>query len=604
MSQQTAFFPFSGGLDMTTPAIATKSGTARLALNYEATISGYRRISGYERFDGRTSPTDAYLAAAAGSEQTAMDAARAAITAVPGSGPVRGVWVYNDNVYAFRDNVGGTAGVMHKATVAGWSAVTLPKTVAFTSGGTYEIVEGDVITGATSGATATVRRVFVTSGTWAAGTAAGTLVLSGQTGNFTGENLNVAANLNVATIAGNSAQTTLPAGGKYEFINHNFYGASNRYRMYGCNGVGKAFEFDGTSLILISTGMVTDTPHRIAAHKNHLFLAFTGGSLQHSAIGDPHDWSPTTGAAELAMGSEITDLIMATTSNLAIMCANKIAILYGNDSTDWQLETLTDEAGCVPWSADKIGAVTYLDARGVRQINTSQAYGNFRVGTITQGVHSWLMAKKVSEIVPTASCRVRTKDIYRLFFSDNTVLSIHLGKKNPEPMILDLGILVNCIVSADNQDGEELIYFGSDDGFVYQMDKGRSFDGDAVTFYLRLPFNHLGAPQVLKRWHKAEIECTAAPTTTIGITGDVDYADPEEPSLPSQELSVSGGGGFWDAVNWDEFYWSSAAEGVASAYLDVVGKNLSLLVVGETADEDPHLLQGVTLFYSVRGLRR
>src|SRR5690606_15067290 len=47
--------------------------------------------------------------------QAAIEAARANISAVPGSGAVRGVWTYRGDVYAFRDDAGGTAGVMHKA---------------------------------------------------------------------------------------------------------------------------------------------------------------------------------------------------------------------------------------------------------------------------------------------------------------------------------------------------------------------------------------------------------------------------------------------------------------------------------------------------------
>jgi hypothetical protein len=86
--------------------------------------------------------------------------------------------------------------------------------LAFTSGGTYEVVVGDTITGATSSATATVFDVELTSGTWAGGTAAGNLWLNSQSGTFQAENLNVGANTNVATIAGDSTlnQIRLKAG--------------------------------------------------------------------------------------------------------------------------------------------------------------------------------------------------------------------------------------------------------------------------------------------------------------------------------------------------------------------------------------------------------
>jgi hypothetical protein len=81
--------------------------------------------------------------------------------------------------------------------------------IAFTSGGTYQILIGDTITGATSGATGTVGGVKVTSGTLAAGTAAGTIYLTAKTGTFQAENLNVGANSNVATVSG-AATTDWP----------------------------------------------------------------------------------------------------------------------------------------------------------------------------------------------------------------------------------------------------------------------------------------------------------------------------------------------------------------------------------------------------------
>jgi hypothetical protein len=79
------------------------------------------------------------------------------------------------------------------------------ETLAYTSGGTYEIMPGDIITGNTGGAYARVVAITLTSGTFAAGTAAGTMTLDGVSGTFQSENLNVGANSNVATIGGDSS---------------------------------------------------------------------------------------------------------------------------------------------------------------------------------------------------------------------------------------------------------------------------------------------------------------------------------------------------------------------------------------------------------------
>jgi hypothetical protein len=79
----------------------------------------------------------------------------------------------------------------------------------FTSGGTREIVPGDVIQGATNtGVRARVLEVYLTSGTWAGGDAAGHFIIEDATGNFGSENvdlLNVGGigirTANVATVA-------------------------------------------------------------------------------------------------------------------------------------------------------------------------------------------------------------------------------------------------------------------------------------------------------------------------------------------------------------------------------------------------------------------
>lgn len=766
MPQQFAYFPLGGGLDLVTPAIAQKPGSAIGALNYEPASNGYRRVDGHERFDGHTSPTDApyyeldftgavslfaagdlitgansgatgvaladsvvtsgtyasgdaagYVgiglvvgnfidgeplqvgsatlstedggdlllesgatfdlepilvsigpfsmedgttalvmedgattldlegfvsavvkARANGTQKlfispddattrawqaAATTNARALIQKVPGSGSVLGVNEFNGSIYAFRNNALGTAAAMWKATAAGWASVALGYTLDFTAGGAYVINEGDVITGATSGNTATVARVVTQSGSWSAGTAAGYLVIASASGAFVAENLNVGANLNVATIAADKVAITLPPGGRYEFVNHNFYGASRSVRMYGVNGVGPAFEFDGATFTTIRSGMAVDTPKWIAAHKEHLWFAFPGGAFQNSSIGEPLNWSAVTGAAAYGMGDEITGFVSSTVGVLTVLAVNKIATLYGSSTADFQLVDLSDEAGAMPYTVDKVGEAIYMDARGVRQISTTQNYGDFQLGTLSQNIKPLLQDYARSEVTPVASARVRTKDLYKIFFSNGQGLSFYFGKnqapansyysaspqqQQPSVLPFDLGKVVTCIGSFEMATGER-VFFGSTDGYVYEADKGYSFDGDPIPFSLRLPFNHERAPQTLKRWHKVTVECQAIPTATIQVAADFDYGDPFEvgstpQSVAAQVFTVTGGGGVWDISNWNQFYWSGATEGLMEAHLDGVGRNMSLLIAGSTADEPPHLLQGLTLFFTVRGLQR
>jgi hypothetical protein len=75
----------------------------------------------------------------------AADVYRALIAAIPGSGNILGVWLYNDVVYAFRNDAGGTKAVMYKSTASGWSAVTLGEEISFTNANA-SVGDGDTLT--------------------------------------------------------------------------------------------------------------------------------------------------------------------------------------------------------------------------------------------------------------------------------------------------------------------------------------------------------------------------------------------------------------------------------------------------------------------------
>jgi hypothetical protein len=155
---------------------------------------------------------------------------RETINVVPGEGNVLGVWGYLGDLYAFRNKSGGATTGMYKATASGWTEISLGTALNFdatsTNGefvvdsvltgaggatgtiagvtyhgnwdtgakgtvvltgitgtfvddenltsptlsfdaGTVEIKENDVITGASSGKTATVKKITITSGAWA-----------------------------------------------------------------------------------------------------------------------------------------------------------------------------------------------------------------------------------------------------------------------------------------------------------------------------------------------------------------------------------------------------------------------------------------------------
>ena len=535
---------------------------------------------------------------------TAQEYARGLIQKPPGTGAVRGVLWYGGKVHAWRDNAGSTAGVLHQSSANGWTAPNLGQILTFTSGGPYEIKAPNVITGSISGATATVRQVATNAGTsWSAGTAAGTLVLDNVTGTFVAEELNVGVNIAVATIAGAPSAATFPPGGRYELDIFNFYGTVGTERVYGANGVGKAFEYDGASIIPISTGMPDDKPFLVAAHKNHLFLGFPKGSLQHSDLGEPRSFTARLGATELGMGHELTGIIPNATATLLITTNISLAVLTGNDSSDWLLEGLSDEAGAKRHSGQRIGEIIYLDERGVRSVKATQTYGNFALGTYTNLIQKELDAKRNRGAQPVLSLVVKSKDQYLLLFNDGTGISIYFGRKNPEAMLFEYPFVASCGHVAE-VDGVERVFVGAQDGYVYELNVGTSFDGTAIEALVQLPFGHQGGPRVLKRYHKAIAELVAGPGSTLSMVAQFDYGGGIQTYPHSEVFKIEGEGGLWGLSNWAEFQWDSPTVAQAETYLQGLGVNMSLVIFSNSSIMDSYILQGVTILFSPRGQKR
>lgn len=554
--------------------------------------------------------------------RAAIEAARALITAPPGTGSVRGVWMFNGTVYAWRDS--GGAGAMWKSTTSGWQAVALGLTLPFTSGGTTAIVAGNTITGAISAATAVITRVVLTSGTWAGGDAAGYFVMATKTGNFVAENLNVGASLNLATIAGNATATTLPAGGRYELANYNFYAGTSGKAMYGCNGVGKAFEFDGTSFCPISSGQPVDTPIHLAVHGNRLFLAFTGGLVDCSIAGSPQVFSGILGAAEFGVGDEITGLVGDVVKTLFIFTTTQTKILTGSTVSSgadpFKMDTLNKDAGAVAWSMQEVGTLTYYDQGGVRNTTTTQKYGDFGYGTFTEMVQPLIDAKRNGGVTVTASLRSRRKVQYRVFFSDGTGLTVYLGKTKvafgesypvPEVMPFDLGKVVNCACSLEDSTNTERLFIGCTDGMVYELDSGTSLDGEQLDSYLRLAFDASKSLNYNKHYISVllQVDKVSSPadgnlTSSLYLTAEFSYANPMQPAVDEQTFTLTGGGGFYDVSSWDQIYFDEAVYGEAQAYIDGIGFNISLGIRCSATYEEPHTIKGYQLNYSMRGMRR
>lgn len=524
---------------------------------------------------------------------------RALIGAVPGTGSILGVCLLNDVYYAFRNNAGGTAVDLYKSSTSGWTQVALGYELAFTSGGTTEITEGQTITGATSGATAVLTRVMLESGSWSAGDAAGKFVFASQTGTFQSENIDVGASANLATIAGDSSAITLSTGGRFDFYKYDF-GDGNR--IYGCDGVNRGFEFDGSVFCPISTGMTTDTPNHVWAHKNHLFFSFDG-SLQHSGIKQPYSWSVITGAAELRIGQTIngfsTEGGSETNGALAIYANNSIHILYGTSSSDWNLVKLKEDVGARAFSIQQANKTFFLDDRGISSLMSVQEFGNFKSGTISELIQPFINDKKP---LINASCVVREKGQIRYFFSDGFALYITFrGNKMQGMMPVYFTDTVECTWSDELSNGAETIIFGSDDGYVYELDKGTSFNGDNIASFLITHFHHTKTPRLAKDYVDYTLEAQGTGYGSLTTSYELGYADASVPQPATSNLITEFAEVVWDEnMTWDNFFWDARTLAPLNRELEGTAENISFVIRTDSDYFPPIKLSGIYYRYRPR----
>ncbi|MFA5632967.1 MAG: hypothetical protein WC997_15785 [Porticoccaceae bacterium] len=534
---------------------------------------------------------------------------RSQIGAVPGDGPVLGAIWYKANAYAFRAD--GGAVKLYKTSATGWVEVPPMATLFFDSGVMTEgeITPGTTITGATSSAEGVVKRFIKNAGSYG-NDAAGYMVVDVTSGDFDdGENLQVEG-VTKAVADGEATTVTLAPGGKLQFILHNFYGGSATRYLYGCDGVNPAFEFDGETLTPIyfpgaEPNPDWNKPKYLIAHKSHLFLSLPGGNMAHSGIGEPLAFSALMGAAQFGLGDECTGFAQRAGDMLAIYTRSMVYGLYGSSAEDWNLQIISETFGAKDYTVQKIGTVYALDDKGIAPLERVDAFGDFESATVSRFVKPIL---DVHQDRVLGTVVVKDRNQYRLFFNDGTALVMgddqYIGEGVPAFSTLKLAHIPTCLSSSPDGKGNEVILFGDDDGFVYRMETGYNFDGEPIEYAYRSPFMNQKSPHIRKSYRRLFIDLETDRSVRLDLAYELSYSDYMIPSNPSSEVQIIGGGGYYDIDNWDEIYWDAVTFASRGVPLSGTGRNISVLVYGNSATTRPFTIQTLEVHYLPRRLKR
>ena len=534
-------------------------------------------------------------------KNAAADYYRTLITKPTGTLPVRGIAMLAGTLYAFVDNAGGTAGKIYKSSSSGWTEVLLYTEISFDTG-VGQIYDGDSITQLVSGATADVKRVVLESGAWGSD-AAGRLILNNITGTFTATNDIQVSAVTKATAASLATAITIDPGGRYEIITHNFSGATDTRRLYGCDSVNKGFEFDGDVYVPINLPAldnVTDAPTHVYAHKLQLFFSIQAASFN-SEPGKPYEYTAISGTIELALGDDITGYMGLPGEVLGLFSRNSSKQLLGNSADDFNLNNISDETGAIAHTVQKMNYAFVLDDRGIMRYVPTDVYGNFTSNTISQRIQK---AIKAMRKVITASSVYRSEDQYRLYGSDGSGICMTRVSDQYHFGLFEYAHNVSCTWTGEDSTGKDVVFFGTDDGWVMQADKGSSFDGEDIEAFIILPFNNSQSPTTLKTYRRAVIEMVCDLYSPLKFSADLSYADPNLAAPIVNSINESGAGGFWDVADWEDFFYDTQFVNNPSFHLQGVGVNMGLTIYSKSDIDIGHKLDGVIVHYTTRRIQK
>jgi len=622
---QTYPFEFRGGLisNLSPLQHGTQApGSARLLKNFEpSTDGGYKRIEGYDKYSssfvpaygepkvqgsGQTGTTlvlaNIYTAPVAGSTFTiagvtgtytiatagvsfndtykqatltlttslaSSPADKAAVTFTSHTGTIKGIVAWNETVLSYRNSdIYSTTGSAH-------TKVSKP------SYGTV-LVNGGSQTGSTlnvDGLTGTpqVGDTFSIAGVEKVYTLiAPATVTSGAAA------LSIYPSL-ASSPADNAAITMLScdrsAGLKLRFSKYRLAGTD---KVMAVDGTNTPFSWDGTTFTELTAAPADVVAASfVAYHKNQMFFA-KGETLTFTSPYTDSDFSAANGSGVINVGGLITGIIPFREA-LIIFTDKTINQLVGNTLQDFVLQPVTKNVGCVaPDTIQEIGGdVIFLGPEGLRLFSATDRVGDFNLGVVSKPIQNE-MTSIIASSSSFASCVIKQKSQYRIFGYNATgastanakgVLGTQMVGDNTSTMSWaeTLGIKA-YVADGDYENQTETLVFAHDDGYIYEMESGNSFDGTNIIASFATPFVSINDPRIRKTFYKLFLytDPQGGVTTSVNLKLDFDTQGSIQPD--TIELSNEAG-----TVG---FYGSSGARYGTTVFGSKLVKQFETQVIG------------------------
>ena len=572
---QPVAFNCEGGLVLNRSTFLMQPGEALELENFEPDIEGgYRRIDGYSKYINHVVPFTS-----TSSEKVLMVAnfANKVVAA-------RGEKIFSAASTELSVKILAATGM------TGSGTITVDSTTGFSSSGTLQISsEIFTYTGVTSTTFTGVTRA--TSSTTAAAYALNTIISENWTVRDTGRTNAV----------------------KYRFERFNFDG-NDKIIVVDETNAPTVFN-SAISATDVSASSVAGSKF-VAAYKSHMFYAgksTTPAELVFSVPFDEDNFTSGSGAGSIKVDDDITGLKVFRDS-LFIFCANRIFKLTGSTSSDFAVQAVTRNIGCV--NGDTIqefgGDLLFLGPDGLRTVAATARIGDTELGTISKNVQS-VFDLNIRDSALFESVVIQDKTQYRLFFTKaNQAESITRG--------------IICVMKADKyefseirgikpsatdsfvEEGNVIVLHGDFSGFVHRQEKGNTFDGTDILGRYRSADMSFGDTGIRK--HMQRVIVNFKPESTISadlfVRYDNEAADSTRPNAypfdSTQTFSQFGSALFSTLGSTARFVFGGPSQPLVRQSVEGSGFSVALKV-NDNLTTAPYSLKGFQLEYQL-GARR
>lgn len=220
---------------------------------------------------------------------------------------------------------------------------------------------------------------------------------------------------------------------RYVFITSNFYGDEELTSIYGVNGVGRSFAYNGDFFYTIQDhpDSAKDKPRHVAYHHGHLALGYKEGRVDISVLGAPYNFSGLDGASSWALGDAVGGLLPLSGTILGVFCQNSIWGISGTTVDNFSTQIISPKMGAIEYTVTDMGFPVYANAYGVYTLSQTQQYGDYLGTPMSQSVSPWLrprlVRKNTTDKEVVVAWPVRSKNQYRIAFADGYIMSMTIN---------------------------------------------------------------------------------------------------------------------------------------------------------------------------------